>query len=178
VESLNRYDLSVDVPDYEGHSPLMLAVRLGYDTMALFLKSIFKIFVLFPSFSMKTALVSVVCPHSSASSAEHPESSNRRTCRERPAEIAFKSAWDAILFQVYMKFEHTFLKFKVPFENHVEETKSKSLLTRAVFIENEGNRTKILKMLLRKSAIVSKADIVGRNALIWACIYGRDKDVN
>jgi hypothetical protein len=51
-------------------------------------------------------------------------------------------------------------------------------LTRAVFIENEGNRTKILKMLLRKSAIVSKADIVGRNALIWACIYGRDKEVN
>jgi len=27
-----------------------------------------------------------------------------------------------------MKFEHIFLKFKVPFENHVEETKSKSLL--------------------------------------------------
>ncbi|XP_052068491.1 POTE ankyrin domain family member E-like [Mytilus californianus] len=51
-------------------------------------------------------------------------------------------------------------------------------LIRAIFVENEGSRLQILKMLLRKGTAVSKADIVGRNALSWACIYGRDKDVD
>ncbi|XP_071133339.1 POTE ankyrin domain family member A-like [Mytilus edulis] len=51
-------------------------------------------------------------------------------------------------------------------------------LIRTIFVENEGCRLQILKMLLRKGTAVSKSDIVGRNALSWACIYGRDKDVN
>lgn len=34
VDSLNKYDLSVDILDYDGYSPLMLAVRLGYDVCA------------------------------------------------------------------------------------------------------------------------------------------------
>lgn len=30
---------------------------------------------------------------------------------------------------------------------------------------------------MKRGAVVSKADVVGRNALMWACLYGRDSDV-
>lgn len=50
-------------------------------------------------------------------------------------------------------------------------------LIRTIFVENESSRIKILKLLLKRNAVVSKADIAGRNALTWACIYGRDIDV-
>lgn len=30
---------------------------------------------------------------------------------------------------------------------------------------------------MKRGALVSKADVVGRNALMWACLYGRDHDV-
>ena len=50
-------------------------------------------------------------------------------------------------------------------------------LIRAVFVASDRNRDKIIKMLLKKGSVVSKADVVGRNALSWACMYGRDKDV-
>lgn len=50
-------------------------------------------------------------------------------------------------------------------------------LIKSVFVDNENSRWKILKLLLKRNAAVSKSDIVGRNALTWACICGRDKDV-
>ena len=50
-------------------------------------------------------------------------------------------------------------------------------LIKAVFVENDNSRQKILRLLLKYGATVSKADVVGRNALAWSCIYGRDDDV-
>jgi len=50
-------------------------------------------------------------------------------------------------------------------------------LIRAIFIDNDRNRDKIVKTLLRRGAIVSHSDVVGRNALTWACVHGRDTDV-
>lgn len=50
-------------------------------------------------------------------------------------------------------------------------------LIRAVFLGHDKNRERILKLLLKCGAIVSHADVVGRNALSWACLYGRDAEV-
>ena len=52
-----------------------------------------------------------------------------------------------------------------------------SALIRSVFIEHAGSREKVLNFLLRRGARVSHVDVVGRNALAWACLYGRDKEV-
>ncbi|XP_045210695.1 uncharacterized protein LOC123562110 [Mercenaria mercenaria] len=50
-------------------------------------------------------------------------------------------------------------------------------LIRAALLEHDRNRDKILRTLLKRGAQVSRADVVGRNALMWACLYGRDNDV-
>ncbi|XP_071952224.1 uncharacterized protein [Antedon mediterranea] len=47
-------------------------------------------------------------------------------------------------------------------------------LIRAVFIDNNRNQIKVVKLLLKYGAKVSQTDVVGRNALQWACIYGKD----
>ncbi|XP_033120486.1 ankyrin repeat and SAM domain-containing protein 3-like [Anneissia japonica] len=51
-------------------------------------------------------------------------------------------------------------------------------LIRAVFIDNNRNQMKITKLLLKYGAVVSQSDIVDRNALHWACIYGKDRLVS
>ena len=50
-------------------------------------------------------------------------------------------------------------------------------LIKAIFVENPRTRQKIVQLLLRYGATVSRSDVVGRNALSWACYYGRDKVV-
>lgn len=50
-------------------------------------------------------------------------------------------------------------------------------LIRAVFIEHDRMRDRILRLLLRKDAQVSKSDVVGRTALAWSALYGHDMDV-
>ncbi|XP_064626513.1 ankyrin repeat domain-containing protein 34A-like [Lineus longissimus] len=50
-------------------------------------------------------------------------------------------------------------------------------LIRAVFVANDRSREKIVRALLRYGAKVSRVDIVGRNALSWGCLYGREKEV-
>ncbi|KAK3091863.1 hypothetical protein FSP39_023213 [Pinctada imbricata] len=49
-------------------------------------------------------------------------------------------------------------------------------LIRTIFLENDRSRRKLLRMLLKHGALVSTVDVVGRNALAWSCIYGRDDD--
>lgn len=49
---------------------------------------------------------------------------------------------------------------------------------RAIFIEQPKNREKIVRMLLKRGAVVSQADVVGRSALLWACLYGRETEVS
>ncbi|XP_072043417.1 uncharacterized protein [Amphiura filiformis] len=51
-------------------------------------------------------------------------------------------------------------------------------LIKAVFVENPRSRLKIMQILLRSGATVSRSDITGRNAFSWACYYGRDKLVD
>ncbi|XP_072044549.1 uncharacterized protein [Amphiura filiformis] len=51
-------------------------------------------------------------------------------------------------------------------------------LIKAIFVENPRSRLKIMQILLRSGATVSRSDITGRNALSWACYYGRDKLVD
>jgi hypothetical protein len=67
------------------------------------------------------------------------------------------------------------LEAGVPMEN-VDDS-GQTALVRAVFIANNRSREKIVRALLRFGSQVSSADIVGRNALAWACLYGRDKEV-
>ena len=56
-------------------------------------------------------------------------------------------------------------------------------LIRAVFIEHSRNRERIVRMLLKHAvssgaaASVSSVDVVGRSALSWACLYGREREV-
>ncbi|XP_064609575.1 LOW QUALITY PROTEIN: protein TANC1-like [Liolophura sinensis] len=40
------------------------------------------------------------------------------------------------------------------------------------------NREKIVRMLLKRGGVVSQADVVGRSALLWACLYGREAEVS
>ncbi|KAH3871792.1 hypothetical protein DPMN_035006 [Dreissena polymorpha] len=51
-------------------------------------------------------------------------------------------------------------------------------LIKATFIENARSRDKIIRTLLKRGAVVSKVDVVGRNALMWACSCGSDSDVS
>ncbi|XP_071796466.1 uncharacterized protein [Asterias amurensis] len=53
----------------------------------------------------------------------------------------------------------------------------KTPLIHAIFIEDPKERNKITKMLLKKGAIVSIADATGRSALMWACLQGKDQEV-
>lgn len=46
-------------------------------------------------------------------------------------------------------------------------------LMRAIFLDQEISRNKIVRMLLEKGALVNTPDVVGRNAFAWACLYGR-----
>ncbi len=50
-------------------------------------------------------------------------------------------------------------------------------LIKAAFIEQDRSRYIITKILLKAEARVSKVDLVGRNALAWASLYGRDREV-
>ena len=50
-------------------------------------------------------------------------------------------------------------------------------LIKAVLLENDRTRDKILKLLLKRGAQVSQADVVGRNALMLACLNGDNNDV-
>ena len=50
-------------------------------------------------------------------------------------------------------------------------------LIRSVFIEHPRNRFRVMKLLLKYGAKVSDSDIVGRNALSWACLYALHKEV-
>lgn len=52
-----------------------------------------------------------------------------------------------------------------------------SPLIKAIYLENDRQRNRILKLLLKRDAQVSVADAVGRNALMWACLLGRDVEV-
>ena len=54
---------------------------------------------------------------------------------------------------------------------------NQTALIRAVYIENDRQRERVLRLLLRRGAKVSSSDVTGRNALHWACIYGHDGDV-
>ncbi|XP_077865260.1 uncharacterized protein LOC144351881 [Saccoglossus kowalevskii] len=59
-----------------------------------------------------------------------------------------------------------------------EDDCGQTALIRACYIENLNNQLKIVKMLLKAGADASKTDIVGRTALSWACLYGREKVVS
>ncbi|XP_060078356.1 uncharacterized protein LOC132557847 [Ylistrum balloti] len=50
-------------------------------------------------------------------------------------------------------------------------------LIRAIFIDMESSRDTIIRILLKHGATVGKTDVVGRDALAWACLYGRDANV-
>ncbi|XP_033747694.1 uncharacterized protein LOC117332769 [Pecten maximus] len=50
-------------------------------------------------------------------------------------------------------------------------------LIRAILIAMDVSRDTIVRMLLKHGATVSKTDVVGRDALAWACLYGRDVNV-
>ncbi|XP_069125698.1 uncharacterized protein [Argopecten irradians] len=50
-------------------------------------------------------------------------------------------------------------------------------LIRSIFVAMDGSRDAIIRILLKHGATVSKTDVVGRNALAWACLYGRDVNV-
>ena len=50
-------------------------------------------------------------------------------------------------------------------------------LIRSLFLEHARNRERIVRMLLKHGARVGLADVAGRSALSWACLYGRDKEL-
>jgi ankyrin repeat protein len=51
-------------------------------------------------------------------------------------------------------------------------------LIRAIFVDQARSRVKIIRLLLKRGALVSKSDVVGRGAVSWACLYGRDFEVD
>ena len=53
----------------------------------------------------------------------------------------------------------------------------KTPLIHAIFVEDPKGRRNIVKMLLKKDAVVSIADATGRSALSWACLQGKDREV-
>ena len=50
-------------------------------------------------------------------------------------------------------------------------------LIRAVFLDQQRTRNKIIRTLLKKGALTSKTDAIGRNAIDWACLYGHNNDL-
>ena len=46
-------------------------------------------------------------------------------------------------------------------------------LIRAVFPDQQRSRNKIIRTLLKKGALTSKTNAIGRNAIDWACLYGQ-----
>ncbi|XP_038069240.1 uncharacterized protein LOC119738417 [Patiria miniata] len=54
----------------------------------------------------------------------------------------------------------------------------KTPLIHAIFVEDPKNRRKVVKMLLKKGAAVATTDATGRSALSWACLQGKDREVD
>ena len=69
------------------------------------------------------------------------------------------------------------LLLKVGNNVNQQDRRGETGLMKAMTLNNSQLRMKIIKMLIRNNADVSKYDVKNRNAFMWACYYGRIEEV-